>query len=251
MIKNCKYLFFIFLLILACFESSNARPVVADAYPRKIDIDHKFKGLDVLIYGARNDAGNIIIVARGPKKNYILRKKGKVAGIWTNIENTKIKDVYSFYSISSMREIGSIQNEPLLKSLKIGFSNLKYQVISESNLGDKNSSSKISSEISEIMQEQQLYFSKKEDILFWGETLFRTFIKFPKNIIRGTYNIDIYLFNDGLLQSLQTMPIIVEQVGFEAFMFNFAHQKPYFYGFLAVFIAITSGLFASLLFRGR
>ncbi|MDX1950016.1 MAG: TIGR02186 family protein [Rickettsiales bacterium] len=242
---------FLFLIILLASLNANARPIVADAYPRKIDIDHKFKGQDVLIYGARNDAGNIIILATGPKKDYILRKKGKVAGIWTNIENTKVKDVYSFYSISSMRDISSIQNISLLKSLKIGFENLRYSVISDSNIGDKSSAKKITKEINDIMKEQQLYFSKNEDILFWGETLFRTFIKFPKNIIRGTYNIDIFLFNDGLLQSVQTMPIIVEQVGFEAFMFNFAHNKPYIYGILAVFLAIISGLFASQLFKGR
>jgi hypothetical protein len=43
-----------------------ARPLVADTFPRKINIDHNFTGTDILVYGARNGIGNIVIVVRGP-----------------------------------------------------------------------------------------------------------------------------------------------------------------------------------------
>jgi len=98
---------------------SSARPLIADSYPRKINIDHNFKGIDILLYGARNQYGTIVVVARGPKKDFVLREKGKVAGIWTNTKNIELDDYYSFYSIASNKPIEEIHLEPSLNSLKI------------------------------------------------------------------------------------------------------------------------------------
>ncbi len=251
--EKLKYIsgvcFALFALVVFVHEVQ-ARPVVADAFPRKIDIDHKFKGLDVLVYGARNDAGSIVIVVRGPKKDYLLRKKGKVAGIWTNIYTKEIKDLYSLYSISTMRNLEDLNNNSLLKSLGIGLNSMNYQVVN--NYGKESLDPEmVKSEANQLMQQKGLYTGSDNEILFWGETLFRSFIKFPKNIIRGVYNIDIYLFNDGLLNSYQTLPIIVEQVGVEAFLHDFAYNHSLFYGVISVLIALFMGWLASVLFGRR
>ncbi len=251
--KN-KYFFLLFLTVLFFADNSYARSVVADAFPRKIDIDHNFKGINVLVYGARNDAGTIVVAVRGPKKDYVLRKKGKIAGIWTNIKSHQVSDMYSFYANATTRTLSDIQNDSLMKALNLGVTNLDYKiVVKDEDLSEFFGSEDISpsEEVNLLMQSKNLYASKDSEIYFWGETLFKTFITFPKNIIRGTYNIDIYLFNDGLLTSYQTLPIIVEQVGFEAFMFNFAHTNSALYGIISVSIALIMGWFAAFLFRVR
>lgn len=248
--KN-KYYFLLILILFSSFPSYS-RSVIADIFPRKINIDHNFKGISVLVYGSRNDAGTIAIAVRGPKKDYILRKKGKIAGIWTNIKSNQISDMYSFYATATMRPLSEIQNDTLMRSLKLGVDNLDYHiVVKDEDLTEFFDSENISAddEVNLLMQSKNLYTTKDYEIYFWGETLFKTFIDFPKNIIQGTYNIDIYLFNDGLLTSFQTLPIIVEQVGLEAFMFNFAHSHSVLYGIIAVSIALFIGWFASVLFR--
>jgi uncharacterized protein (TIGR02186 family) len=243
----------IFSLFLSAFlafnpSKSEARPLIVDSFPRKINIDHNFSGINILVYGARNDAGNVVIVVRGPKDDFILRKKGKIAGIWTNIANIELEDFYSFYAIASMRPLEDINNDSLLKKLEIGQNSISLITDDDEDLSPNQEREYKDAAIS-MMQLNNLYTSDDYRISFWGETLFRTFIEFPKNIIKGVYNIDIYIFSDGVLHGFQTMPIIVEKVGFEAFMHGFAKERPLIYGLICVFIALSLGWVTATIFN--
>ena len=242
--KTLKYILLMAMILLSSQEA-HSRALVADAFPRKINIDHDFQGINVLIYGARNDAGKVVIVARGPKNDYTLRKKGRVAGIWTNVKNEEIKNLNSFYSIASTRPIETIHNNSLLRQLEIGGDNIKISSIEELPLDEIQNLKK---ESLNILGTQDLFEQNEKGVSFWGETLFRAFIKFPKNIVKGIYHIDVYLFSDGLLKSFQTMPVIVEKVGFEAFMYDLAHKNSLLYGILCVFVALILGWFVSIIF---
>lgn len=244
-----NYIFSLVLVLVLFFpESSYSRAIVADVNPRKIDIDQNFKGTKLLVYGARNDAGNIVVVIRGPKEKQTLRKKGKVLGVWTNVENIELENLYSYYAVASMRPLTSVQNDSLLKSLEIGQDNID---LSKDEHIPLKKIDKIKRSAIELMQNKELYSRKDYKISFWGETLFRTFINFPKNITNGVYNIDIYLFSDGQLRTYQTMPVIVEKVGLESFINNMAHKRPLLYGIISVQIAVIIGLLVGSLFSRK
>jgi len=244
-----RLLLYIFLLISSFApQLSSARSIVADVNPRKIDIDENFKGTSLLIYGARNDAGNIVMVIRGPREKEILRKKGKVLGIWTNVKNVSLEGLYTYYAVASMRPLTAVQNDNLLKQLQIGEDNIDFS--REPDI-KPTSLDKVKNSVIEMMQRKHLYSRENYDISFWGETLFRTYINFPKNITNGIYNIDIYLFNDGLLRTYQTMPVIVEKVGLESFITEMAHKRPLLYGLICVMLALGIGLIVGSIFSRR
>ncbi len=240
-------LLILFLLLLSTHNAS-ARPMVADVNPRRIDIDQNFKGMDLLVYGARNDAGNIVVVVRGPKEKLMLRKKDKVFGVWTNVKNIELDDSYSYYAVAAMKPLDSVQNDNLLDQLEVGEDNIKFP---SDELMRESKKTKLKNYVIQLMQEKNLYSKQNYAVRFWGETLFRTFINFPKNISSGIYNIDIYLFNDGALKGYQTMPIYVDKVGFEAFINGMAQNRPLAYGFISVFLALTIGFTVGSLFSRR
>ena len=154
-----RYRIVFLLLALALIPgNSYSRSIVADVNPRKIDIDQNFKGTKLLVYGARNDAGNIVVVIRGPKEKQTLRKKGKVFGVWTNVKNIELDDLYSYYAVASMRPLETIQNDSLLKSLEVGEQNIDLS--GEENISAKKEG-KIKSSVIELMQGKGLY-SKKQ-----------------------------------------------------------------------------------------
>lgn len=239
--------FICFLLLVPI--NSYSRALIADSYPRKINIDHNFKGIKILLYGAKNEYGDIVVVVRGPKRDFVLREKSKVAGVWTNTKNIELDDFYSFYSIASTKPLEKIKNTPLLKDLKIGARNLKIGSVDE--IDSPTKALEYKDVTIKLMEESKLFSSSGNELAFWGETLFRTFIEFPKNIVKGEYSIDLYLFNDGLLSNFQSMPIIVEQVGFEAFLHDLAHERSLLYGIICVLIAITLGWATGVLFGKR
>lgn len=242
---------FLFLLLVAHSSECFARQVLADVMPRKIDIDHNFKGIKVLVYGVQNDVGNVVIVVRGPKVNQILREKGKVLGVWTNITNLKVKDFYNYYALAATNGLDAINNTSLLKNLEVGLDNINFEPVKSRDIIGTENKDELKNAAIRLMQSKGLYSKDDYDILYWGETLFRTFIDFPKNISKGVYNIDVYLFNDGQLQSFQSLPIIVDKVGFEEFVYNSAHENSLLYGIVSVLIAIFLGLGVGLLFGKR
>lgn len=86
-------------------------------------------------------------------------------------------------------------------------------------------------------------------VSFWGETLFRTNIRFPASIEGGIYLADVYLISGGQLISIQSTPIRVKKVGFEALTYEFAHKHAVIYGMVSIFLALAAGWLASMMFR--
>lgn len=235
----------LFFLVTLPATICHARPVIADLYVREIQIDSSFTGTDILLFGARNDPGDIIVVVRGPEKSYIVRKKERTMGIWANRKSVEISDVNGFYAIAASRPLEDIQNDYLLNELHIGTG----ESILPKDIKHTGHFEEFRQAFLEKKQHDKLYLAHMSDVSLIDDTLFRTSIRFPDNIMRGVYTAEIYLFSDGLLSGVQTTPIIVSKKGFDAFMYDFAHNYPVLYGLAAISIALFAGWFAGLVFR--
>lgn len=238
--------FIIFLCALACFPTkSSARPVIADLSLRQIEIDSGFTGTDILLFGARNDPGDIVVVIRGPEKSYTVRKKERTLGVWVNKKQMVLSNVNGFYVVASNRPLEEIHNDYLLSSLRIGVG--QESLLNTSSTNDSDFEFKDAFLKQE--QKENLYLPSVQEISFIGDTLFRTVIRFPENIIRGIYTAEIYLFSDGQLSGIQSTPIIVSKKGFDALVYDFAYKHPLIYGIIAVAIALLAGWTAGHIFR--
>lgn len=236
-------LFFIFCLFL--FSSKTfASPVISGISTNEINIDTKFQGAEILLFGAKGDAGDIVIAVRGPKKNFLVTKKQKLLGIWYNGKRVKFKDSYSYYSIFSTFT-GNESVDQLISELELGKNNLKF--LTDSNY-KKEDQSEFQTQLIDNLEKNHLYSANGNNVDFLDETLFKVMLHFPKNIARGIYNVEIYLINDGALLSFQSIPIYVNQVGISAQIFDFAHQESFLYGLLAVVVALVVGWIANYLF---
>ncbi len=239
-----RLVLFIMLLVLLP-GAVQARPIVADLAIRSIDIGHDFAGIDILLFGARNDIGDIVVVVRGPEQPYIVRKKERMAGVWVNRKAAEFSDVPGFYAVAAVRPLEVLKNEQLLRTLGIGMERLDLPSLQESDA--------MHPEFREALLRHKegkgLYVSTLNKVDFWGETLFRTVLRFPKNIMKGLYTAEVYLFNDGQLTAMQFTPFQVSHSGFEAWLHTAAHQYSLLYGIAAVLIALLAGWVASVIFH--
>lgn len=237
----------IFIIMLSSAGNSFARPIVADLSLRTIKIDSGFTGTEILLFGARNEAGDIVVVVRGPKNSYIVRKKERVAGIWANRKEITLKGADGFYAVASNRPLADLKNDGLIDSLEIGLDNIKWNVRGDAKINSEEFKNAF------IAKEKKsgLYSPVINEVSFIGDTLFRTIIEFPENIPRGTYTAEIYLFSDRKLVGMQSTPLLAYKSGFDAFIFDFAYQHSALYGIIAVFLALTSGWIAGSVFRKK
>ncbi len=223
-----------------------AKPIIADLAVRSITIDHNFSGIEILLFGARLDVGEIVAVIRGPEQSYVVRKKARVAGVWTNTESIVFDHVPSFYAIASSRLLSRIKNDHLLKELGIGIKEI--QLVSDDREEGKNLPEFRDAFIRKKL-ESGLYGRDIQEVMFWGETLFRVPVTFPKTIPRGIYSVEVYLFQDGQLTAMQVTPLSVSSAGIEAFLYDAAHHHALLYGISCVAMALAAGWIASIAFR--
>jgi uncharacterized protein (TIGR02186 family) len=234
----------LFLSSVICLPAA-ASPIVADISNYRIHMDAGFSGTRMFLFGARGDAGDVIVVVRGPEKNYVIRKKEKFAGIWINRDRMKLLGVPDFYAVAASKPFEEIEQSAAFKTLGIGEEHLLEAGIAAKTSVDTQ---EFADAFLQHQYAKKLYHNRAPIIDFMGETLFKTVIEFPDTIPPGNYTAEIYLVSDGEIAGMQTIPIKVLKTGIDAYIYDHAHNRPVLYGISAIVIALCAGWFAGRLF---
>lgn len=222
---------------------ASAAPLLADLSNYQITMNSTFNGTKIFVFGTRNEAGDVIVVVRGPTKNYIVRKKKEVAGLWVNATRVKLYRTPDFYAIASSKPLGELTYSKTLEQLAIS---QKFLFSAPLNVAPYK---EFTDAFIAYQQRRHLYNTEQMPITFMGETLFKTVIDFPDNIPPGTYNAEIYLLKDNAIVGTHIIPVTVSKIGVDAFIYNYAHHHPFWYGITAVVLALSAGWFAGRLFE--
>ena len=226
--------------------SVQAKPLIGDMSEYHVNIDSTFTGKNLILFGAQNDPGDILIAVRGPKRNVtVRRKKETAAGIWVNDKAIIFLNVPFYYALNGSGESPVLNSSPLYKALEIGQEQL---VLNTPRPIEASERDEFTQAYLNLQKEKGLYRHFSEPLKFMGDTLFKTLITFPDTLPRGDYAVDMYLFEDGRLRGVQTLPITVDKVGFDAFIYDLAHNNSILYALLAIGIALSVGWTISQLF---
>ena len=243
---NLKRIIIILLIFLAFSSNAGARPMITDLSERKIDINANFTGKEILLYGARVEAGQIVVLIRGPVGNFMVRKKERIAGMWVNTGSVKFTDIPQFYRIASSRDLKKLDADTLLNTLQIGMDTKDFKY--KAKVDDKEIEGYKQALLDKLEKDDLIDF-QVFNLPFLEGTLFRIRVNFPEKVLPGVYNAEIYSFNEGRLVGMQSIPITVQKVGIEATVHNFANDHPALYGLFAIFIAAFMGWLAGTIFK--
>jgi uncharacterized protein (TIGR02186 family) len=244
------------MAITICSLTANASTITADiafATPterddlslRSIEIDSSFHGIKMLLFGVRYNAGEVVVVIRGPALSYMIRKKERRAGIWVNRDYQQVNNVSGFYAIAASKPLEKFDNIGLLKKLGI-----ETQAVDIAAMDDRGGYKPEFLQALLISQTNHHLFKPQiGQVSFIGDSLFRTIIDFPDNIPRGVYTAEAYLFSEGKLVGLQATPLFVKKTGFDAILFDLAYKHSFLYGCIAVLFALAAGWIAGIVFK--
>ena len=222
-----------------------AKPVIADLDSYHISINSSFNGQNLLLFGMRDEPGDLVIVIRGPERDATLRKKTRRFGIWVNTEQMQFRSVPAYYAVTGTRPLEELASSKIYGTLKLGLNNLELQSAEASKAATRQEFIRA---YLGIQQHDGLYQSFAEPMNFMADSLFKTVAHFPDTLPRGNYSAEIYLIDDGILRGMQTIPIEVTKEGFDAFVYDMSETMPLLYGVLAVLIAIGAGWAVSYIF---
>jgi uncharacterized protein (TIGR02186 family) len=235
------------VLGLAVAGPLRAAPLVADLSKHLVAITTGFAGTDVLLFGAVDEPGDVVVIIWGPPEEVVMHRKSRIAGIWINTAQMTFDRVPSFYSVSSSRGLDEVASDLVLSRLEMGVERLNLP------LPQAKASPNVARNWRDalIRNKQGLghYAREVGQVIFLGESLFRTLVEFPANVPTGTYQIEVYLLRDGRVVSAQTTPLIVGKIGLEAEVYDFAHNYAALYGLIAILVALVAGWLAHVAFR--
>ena len=86
-------------------HDAHADALVADLSEHLVKIDLGFTGKKVLLYGAIEGDGKVVVVVQGPREPITIRRKARIAGVWANEASVTFKDAISFYQVMASEEL--------------------------------------------------------------------------------------------------------------------------------------------------
>lgn len=215
-----------------------ALPILADISSHRVEIHSAFTGTQLVVFGARNDPGDVVVVVRGPQRDFTVRRKERVAGIWVNRHEETFRDIPHFYRIAASRALDEVRQFRLFDPLAI---RAPYR----SAAAPEN----FAAALFAMLGEERLHSDRLGSIEFMGPTLFKAVFDFPDNMPRGMYTAEAYLFTDGALSGMHAIPVEVYKIGSDALIYRAAHEYSALYGVFAVLMALAIGGTASWVFN--
>ena len=226
-------------------QDAYAESLVAALSDPLIEITLGFSGANLLLFGAA-EAGDVVVVVNGPPEDVVVRRKGRIGGIWVNRKSVTFGGVPGYYAVSATNSLAAIASPEVLAEHAIGAANLVFDPVEELTAKEITA---FRDAVVRNMEREGLYQTEKGAVGVIGDTLFRTRIEFPAGAPAGTYMVDVYLFRDGELVVSQSTPLFVAKSGVERAVFELATQQPAIYGIIAIIIAVAGGWFAAAVFR--
>lgn len=234
------------LLTAAWPSPARAQQVVADLSRHLVAITTGFIGTEVLLFGAIEGEGDVIVVVRGPDRQEVVRRKDRIGGIWVNADTMAFVSVPAFYAVAASRPVSDTVSERLLTRHRIG---IDFLDLRPARPVDARTLADFRAGFVRNKVRQGLYLDKPASVTFLGNRLFRTNLYFPANVPTGTYTVEVLQVHQGRIVSAQTTPLLISKIGIGAEVYRFAHRHSVFYGLIAILIALAAGWAAGAVFR--
>ncbi|HLY59073.1 MAG TPA: TIGR02186 family protein [Stellaceae bacterium] len=233
-------------LALVVARPAAAQSLVADLTEHFVAITAGFNGATVTLFGTTESEGDIVVVVRGPKRDTVVREKSHLAGIWLNARSVIFAGVPGYYATLSSRPIDDLLPAPRRQLNGIGVDVLRMQPVGADPTTDVAA---FRQAMLSDLERSGLYTNRSGNITFLGKHLFRTTLSFPASVPTGAYTVEVFLVRNGDVVTSETIPLGIEQTGFEAALNDISEAHALIYAIVAVLVAAMAGWLGSLVFR--
>lgn len=244
----------VFLALFLAGPTLAEESIVSGLSQNRVSITADFVGSEILVYGAvKRDAPvpegsplDVIVTVEGPAAPVMVRRKERVAGIWINNASVRIDSAPSFFAVATTGPLTRILSDT---------ENLRFNITIERVIravgitSEAENAGEFLLALLRVRSQEDRYRILEGKVELTEDTLFRTDVELPANLIEGEYKVRIFLLRDQKVVAHQERVVRVRKVGLERFIFNLAHDQPLIYGLVSLVLAALAGWGASTAFR--
>lgn len=241
------------LLVLArpAVPAVAAEEVVLGLSDDEVGITATFDGSDILVFGAVRgeppspDAAprHVVVAVSGPLRPATVRRAERRWGLWLNVDAVAVDAAPVFYAVASTAPLDAILSDT---------EDLRHSITlprAVRAIGNAVAPEDFVAALLRVRAAQGLYLTLEGAVDLAEQTLFRTEIRLPANLVEGTYAARIFLLREGRVVDALGTSIAVRKVGLERWVHALSRERPAAYGLLALALAILAGWAASAAFR--
>ncbi len=229
---------------------AQAQPLVADLSEYRVAITTGFTEAKVLLFGAVDGEGEIVVVVHGPRETVTVRRKERTAYIWLNGDEVTFRNVPAFYQVMATEQPGDWLPIRLRERHQIGVEYLKLPLATAGVAGlEPPDVGEFRAALVRNKLRLGLYEAATGPIRMLSARLFRTDLLFPANVPTGIYTVEVFLVRDGEVVEAEQIPLFVSKSGVSAEIYQRAQDNGVLYGIAAVIFALFAGLGANAAFR--
>jgi uncharacterized protein (TIGR02186 family) len=246
------------LLLLSLAIPALAERLVASLSRHQVLITSSFTGTEIVLFGTverdaltvtRRTGYDIVVTVFGPRQALVTRRKGRILGVWANVDSREFVDPPSYLAVLATKRLDAIASPDMLRRQQAG---LDYVSLPQ-RMGTTNielaPDDPFRVAFIRLKKEQGLYREEPTGVTFLTPTLFRAGIPLPATAPIGSYEVDVKLFADGAVIARTNSAFEIIKVGFEQFVAEAARDYGFFYGLATAMMALLTGWLASVVFR--
>ncbi len=256
-LKGFGYPFILGVFILVFFISGvygATSPIGIDVIqPHTIRIGSFFPGGKVTVRAVVPSGDHIAFRILGPREELALMRKGRVGGLWMNVQEIHFKNLPKVYLLWTSEKLASMEEGGAPQAMK-----LNYLSALSGSLNTKNQEeeSLLLKELIKLKEKDNLYHIFEGTVRIkplekgvWDQA--DAVLELPPKIYPGSYVLELLAFKEGNGRLLHSSHLEVQLVGFPALISGLATRKGLWYGILSVLIAMVSGLFIGIVFSSK
>jgi uncharacterized protein (TIGR02186 family) len=238
-----------FILFNARIMAQAQTPAVISVRPEKVGIGTFYNGENVTVTAAFPAGYEVAMKLTGPDEDLELMQKGRVWGLWMNVEEVFFQKVPSLYIVMTSKRLDELARPGILERFQIRYRTLRSRAQLR---GSRDSRPELFDQLIRLKEHDQLYSISENGLKIkhfqghYNKVVAEFYL--PPKAPPGQYKIELIGFKDKEAIILGSSTLKLEKKGLSAFLYNIANRHGLLYGFLAVLIALISGLSIGILF---
>ena len=235
------------LLLAARPALAQDQPLVAALSTQEVRISTAFTGEAIMVFGSTDQpigpgGDEIIVVARGPTRPLVVRRKVKALVFWINGPSARFSEVPGFYAIAGTRPAWQLLPEAARQENGLGLDALPL-----TSTGSRAPSFRAA--LLELEKASGLWLEDAAPVEIRGGRLFNVALPLPATVPTGDYRVEVLLVRSRRIAARQEMSFRVERVGTADRIASVAADQAFFYGMVCILLAALAGWLGSVLFR--
>ena len=244
--------------LIAGMVPANAERIIASISRHRVQVTSSFTGTQIVLFGSierdpppavQRTNYDIVVTVSGPRQTIVTRRKGRVLGIWANVDSRTFVNVPTYLSVLTNRPVNSIANAETTRRLQVGLENIVLPQQIGPDIADVVRDDPFRKNFVRLQVDHKLYSEETNGVTFITPTLFRADIALPAVAPFGNYDVEVKLFSDGNMITRMTSAFELVKFGFEQYVADAARNHGALYGLTTVLMALGTGWFASIVFR--